>query len=73
VALSNETVLVTVNGVQRPIPRGTTVQLLLVNLGIDPAHVVVEINTTIVNRELFENATLAEGETVEIIRFVGGG
>ncbi len=67
------TLAVTVNGERREAPAGATVQSLLESLGLDPAHVVVECNGEILRRDDFASTPLAADDTLEIIRFVGGG
>ena len=68
-----QTLAVTVNGERREAPPGATVQSLLESLGLDPAHVVVECNGEILRRGEFSATPLAADDTLEIIRFVGGG
>ena len=68
-----QTLAVTVNGERRDLPAGATVLSLLESLGLDPAHVVVERNGEILRREDFSATPVAEDDTLEIIRFVGGG
>ena len=63
----------TVNGEPRTVADGMAVAGLLVELGLDPARVVVERNRDIVSREAQGSAVLAEGDVVEIVQFVGGG
>jgi thiamine biosynthesis protein ThiS len=46
---------------------------LLEFLGISPRPVVVERNLRIVPRSEIEQEPVADGDTIEIIRFVGGG
>ena len=41
--------------------------------GYSPAHVVVEKNMEIITRERFGEVTLAEGDEINILRFMGGG
>lgn len=50
-----------------------TVAALLAARSIDPAHVVVEINREIIDRDRFGTFVLRDGDVVEILRFVGGG
>ena len=38
-----------------------------------PSVVVAEVNGSIVTRERFGSKPLAAGDTVELVRFVGGG
>jgi thiamine biosynthesis protein ThiS len=42
-------------------------------LGVDPRAVAVEHNGTILERAAYESITLNHGDTVEIVRMVGGG
>lgn len=46
---------------------------LLKQLKIDQATVVAEIDGRIVQRKAFAETLLQNGQTVELIRFVGGG
>src|SRR5215831_1710634 len=62
-----------VNGEPRTAPAGTTVAALLRDMGIDPARVAVERNQDVVPRRTWAEATLADGDRVEIVAFVGGG
>lgn len=64
---------VTLNGERRTIPDGITVDTLLKQLGLVPEATVVERNETILERSAYRDTTLAEGDTLELVRFVGGG
>lgn len=61
------------NGRQSSSSDAATVGLLLDEYGINPDHVVVEINRNIIKREEYERYRIGEGDRIEIIRFVGGG
>ena len=61
------------NGRQSSSSDAATVGLLLDEHGINPDHVVVEINRNIIKREEYERCRIGEGDRIEIIRFVGGG
>jgi thiazole synthase len=63
----------TVNGQIRTEPAGTTVAALLGAMGIDPARVAVERNQDVVPRRTWAEATLRDGDRVEIVAFIGGG
>ena len=52
-----------------PIP----ISALLAELKIDPRIVAVEHNVTVVKRQQYETTMIAEGDEIEIVRFVGGG
>ena len=62
-----------INGEEREIADGLTVTALLEELKIRPARVVVERNREIVARETYGITRLADGDTLEIVHFVGGG
>jgi thiamine biosynthesis protein ThiS len=62
-----------VNGEMRAAGRGATVMSFLEALGFDPAKVAVERNRQIVSRSLYGETTLADGDQIEIVQFVGGG
>ena len=63
----------TVNGENRTAAPGTTVSALLVEMGVDPARVAVERNQDVVPRKTWTDATLADGDRIEIVAFIGGG
>jgi thiamine biosynthesis protein ThiS len=50
-----------------------TLAKLLDEMKINAATVVAEIDGQIIERKAFAETTLAEGQTIELIRFVGGG
>lgn len=62
-----------INGEEREIADGLTVTALLEELKIRPARVVIERNREIVAREAYSVTQLADGDTLEIVHFVGGG
>ena len=62
-----------INGEQRTVEHSDTVAKLLAELSLDPRAVVVELNRVIIRRPALESTTLAEGDSVEIVHFVGGG
>ena len=64
-----------INGSERQFPSGMpqTLTELLEHLGINQATVVAEIDGKIVERCSFAQTQLSNGQTVELVRFVGGG
>ncbi|TNE86546.1 MAG: sulfur carrier protein ThiS [Deltaproteobacteria bacterium] len=64
---------VVVNGEARDLPAGTTVKALLAELGLDRDGIAVAVDRRVVPRSRHESTELAEGQSVEIIRAVGGG
>ncbi|MEG3597018.1 MAG: sulfur carrier protein ThiS, partial [Pseudomonadota bacterium] len=51
----------------------TTIAELVRELDLDPAKVAVEHNGTIAPRSELERHAIAQGDTLEIVHFVGGG
>ncbi len=64
---------VTINGEARRVPGPATLLELLVHLDLDPRTVVVERNREIVRRVRLGETMLAEGDSIELVHFVGGG
>lgn len=63
----------TVNGEIRTATPGTTVSALLAAMGVDPARVAVERNQDVIPRRTWTDATLTDGDQIEIVAFIGGG
>jgi thiamine biosynthesis protein ThiS len=64
---------VTINGERRRVPHGTTLAQLIAEVGLDPTRVAVERNLEIVPRSTFGELAVKDGDTFEIVHFVGGG
>ena len=64
---------ITLNGEARAIDAGLSLQQLLDSLEINCEALVVQRNDDIVARAQFSDTSLAEGDALELIRFVGGG
>ena len=64
---------VMVNDEPTRLPAGATVADLVATLGLGPRRVAVELNREIVARATYAATVLHDGDTVEIIHFVGGG
>jgi thiamine biosynthesis protein ThiS len=69
--MSELTILV--NGEPRRFPRLASAADLLGQLGLDPRTVVVEVNRQIVRRAQLSDTRLSDGDSVELVHFVGGG
>ena len=61
-----------VNGKAMAVQAETLADLLR-HLDLSDAAVVAEVNGTIVPRENFAQRSLKDGDTIELVRFVGGG
>jgi thiamine biosynthesis protein ThiS len=66
-------VKIKINGEEREIAAGLSIGALLEQLQIRPGRVVVERNRDIVARDAYGGTILLEGDTLEIVHFVGGG
>jgi thiamine biosynthesis protein ThiS len=62
-----------INGKQVELERATPLLAYLEELGVNPRAIAVEHNGTIIERAAYRGVTLSEGDTVEIVRMVGGG
>ena len=67
------TVSVQLNGKPAEVGDGQTVKALLESLDLHPGMVVVELNREILERDQYEAFTIREGDTIELVHFVGGG
>ena len=62
----------TINGEERDV-RATDLASLIAELGLDARKVAAERNLMIVPRSLHASTTLADGDRIELVQFVGGG
>ncbi len=62
-----------VNGKPVTCAERQTLQALLVELGFVPEAIVVERNAEIVQRSEYPTTVIADGDTLTLIEFVGGG
>ncbi|MBT0668897.1 sulfur carrier protein ThiS [Novosphingobium profundi] len=63
----------TVNGEPHRIEAGATIADLVAKIGLDPAKVAVEHNAEIAPRSTLADIVLRDGDSLEIVHFVGGG
>lgn len=64
--------LVTVNGREQEIATQTLHSLIL-SLDLDPSVVVAELNGAVIPGAEFTSTDLHDGDTLELLSFVGGG
>jgi thiamine biosynthesis protein ThiS len=69
----NAPVNITLNGERYELDRPLSVTDLLGKLDIDPRRVAIEHNLTIIRRHTYSDVLVDDGDTVEIVNFVGGG
>ena len=61
------------NGEDRQVPRGLTLETLLDCLGVERNRVAVELDRQIVRQPEWSATAIHEGSQLEIVQFVGGG
>jgi thiamine biosynthesis protein ThiS len=64
---------IVLNGEPAETAGGSTVEMLLQQLGISRERVAVELNADIVPKADYEKRLLSDGDKIEIVHFVGGG
>ncbi len=64
---------ITLNGDPHRIAAGSSIADLVRDIGLNPKKVAVERNLEIVPRSTLADVILADGDTLEIVHFVGGG
>ncbi len=70
---ATETIRIHLNGSERDVDRGHTVRTLLEELELQPGMIVVELNRDILERDSYGDVAVNEGDTLELVQFVGGG
>jgi thiamine biosynthesis protein ThiS len=70
---TNNTLQIRVNGEQRDVTDGLSISEMLGEIGLDPRKVAVERNLEIVPRSTLGQVCVEDGDTYEIVHFVGGG
>jgi thiamine biosynthesis protein ThiS len=64
---------VQVNGEIRELPEHSTLDELVRELALAPERLAIELNREVVRRAAWPETEMREGDTVEIVHFVGGG
>ena len=64
---------ITLNGERFELDSPLSVSALLTQLDLDPRRVAVEHNLNIIRRQTYAETLIDDGDTVEIVNFVGGG
>ena len=62
-----------INGKKVELERATPLLSYLEKLGVNPRAIAVEHNGNIIERAGYASVMLKDGDTVEIVRMVGGG
>ena len=64
---------ITVNGAIESLTDACTLPVFLQSKGLEPKTVVVEINGDIPDKAQWNDIVIKEGDTLEILKFMGGG
>ncbi len=64
---------ITVNGSPQEAPEALPLPALLEHIGVDLEHVAIELNRRIVRKADWPSTTIQDGDTIEVVTFVGGG
>ena len=64
---------ITINGEAREMAGELTVDELLREIGTESARVAVELNLEVVPRAEFAERRVRDGDSIEVVHFVGGG
>ncbi|MCH7855577.1 MAG: sulfur carrier protein ThiS [Gemmatimonadetes bacterium] len=64
---------VQVNGKEREVQSGLSVHELVESFDLNPLLIVVELNREILSRDQFKDVQVSDGDSVELVHFVGGG
>jgi thiamine biosynthesis protein ThiS len=67
------TVHVTVNGEPHVFEKKSTLRDVLQSLELPPERVAIELDRTIVKRDVWNTTEIQDGARIEIVMFVGGG
>lgn len=62
-----------INGKEEHLSDGTSIGVLLMERKIRREAVVVELNGTILKREEYDSVLLKDGDSVELVYYMGGG
>ena len=64
---------ITLNGEAKTLHNSMSLSALLKELSLKPETVVIELNTKIIQPDAYDAQKINKADSVEIIRFVGGG
>ncbi len=71
--LKADMIEITLNGERAEIPEGLTLRTMVEHLKLPGELIAIEHNLQIVKRKDWASTKVKEGDTIEIVHFVGGG
>lgn len=66
-------ILINLNGENKEIDSGLSLEQLVKNLELDTKKIAIELNFEIINPQDFANIKIQDGAKIEIVHFIGGG
>jgi thiamine biosynthesis protein ThiS len=71
--VTTQSISLTLNGKPRDLPGETALLDLLQQLGVDRRTIAVAHNGDVIPRDTYESVVLRDGDSLEVVRMVGGG
>jgi sulfur carrier protein len=66
-------VLVTINGAKSEVPEGLSIEDLVIAKKMPKNMLIIELNGEIVKKEQWKTTGMNPGDSMEIVRIIGGG
>jgi len=66
-------ITIKINGIEKKIPKNTTIKDLLSSLEVLDKTMAVAVNMKIIKKDKWDKYTLNERDKIEALNFVGGG
>ena len=63
----------TINGEEQEFPDDAPLSKYVASLGVNPKMIAIAYNGEVLRREEWGEVTLSDGDTLEVVRAVGGG
>lgn len=64
---------ITINGTQKEYTNPVPIQELVSQYCKNPKHVIAEVNGEIISADHWKDKSIADGDNIELVSFVGGG
>ena len=64
---------VTINGDEQEIPNAMPLSEYVSSLGVNPKMIAIAYNGEVLRRDEWAEVTLSDGDSLEVVRAVGGG
>ena len=64
---------ITINGEEQEFPDTTSLTKYVSSLGVNPKMIAIAYNGEVLRRDEWADITLSDGDSLEVVRAVGGG